>query len=142
MTGDDYIDLATQLLAGGSEPHFRTAVSRAYYGAFHIGREFVRSCGILMPASPEAHKHVRWCLANAGSRELDDAAVQLESLRSARNKADYDLSNRGFAKLPNVTIHVRRAASMAAAIRAAKAADVAPAMRAYAQRVNLLLDSP
>lgn len=142
MTGDDFIRMATQLLAGNSEAHFRTAVSRAYYGAFHIGRDFVRGSGILVPAGPEAHKSVRWCLANAGLQELADAAVQLESLRSARNKADYDLADNGFAKRSNVTVQVQRAISIIACVHAASAAEAAPKMRDYAQKTNLPVQSP
>lgn len=141
MTGDDFISMAMQLLAGDSEPHLRTAVSRAYYGAFHIGRDFVRKCGILIPAGPEAHKSIRWCLANAGSQELDKVALQLESLRSARNKADYDLTDRKFANRSSVTVHVQRAASIAAAIHAATAQESAQKMRAYAQAINLPVSS-
>ena len=59
MTGDDFISVATQLLASKSEAHLRTAVGRAYYGAFHLARDLVRACGVLVPAGPEAHKSVR-----------------------------------------------------------------------------------
>jgi uncharacterized protein (UPF0332 family) len=77
MTGDDFISLATQLLAGKSEAHFRTAVGRAYYGAFHLARDFVRACGILVSSGPEAHRSVRWCLANSGrGRDPENAGLR------------------------------------------------------------------
>lgn len=140
MTGEDFISIATQLLAGNSEAHYRSAVSRAYFGAFHVARDFVRSCGILVSFGPEAHKSVRWCLGNAGSDKLADAARQLESLRLVRNKADYDLTDRRFEKRPNAAVNVNRAIEIATVIRADDTTDAAAKMRAYAKSVNLPIE--
>ncbi len=137
MTGEDFISVATQLLASKSEAHFRTAVGRAYYAAFHLARDFVRACGVLVPAGPEAHKSVRWCLANVDDAELGEAASQLESLRTARNKADYDLSFGGFVQSANARVHVQRSVEVATIVKRARLEDVSSKMRAYATSINL-----
>ena len=40
MTGDDFINLAGKLATSPDEASLRTAVSRAYYGAFHLALAF------------------------------------------------------------------------------------------------------
>lgn len=137
MTGEDFIGVATRLLAGRSEADLRTAVSRAYYGAFHLARGFVQQCGVVIPSGPEVHKSVQWCLANAGDAELRKCADWLESLRSTRNKADYDLSDDRFTRRPNVTVHVQRAVNLATVLRSPSVSAAAPAVRAYAVSIGL-----
>lgn len=137
MTGEEFISVATRLLASSREGDLRTAVSRAYYGAFHLARDFVLNCGVVIPSGPEAHKSVRWCLANSGDAELGQCAAWLESLRSARNKADYDLSDNRFAMKPHVIVHVQRAVNFANAVRHPDPNTVGPAMRAYAATISL-----
>ena len=51
MEGTDFLQLAIRLSAGVTEAEWRSAVSRAYYGAFHVARQFVESCGVTLPRS-------------------------------------------------------------------------------------------
>ncbi|MGO9470234.1 MAG: hypothetical protein ACLQVF_39555 [Isosphaeraceae bacterium] len=37
MTGLDFLAVARQLAAVGTEAEWRSAISRAYYAAFHVG---------------------------------------------------------------------------------------------------------
>jgi uncharacterized protein (UPF0332 family) len=49
MTGADFIELAGKLLASAripTEAACRTAISRSYYGAFHLARAFFADMGI------------------------------------------------------------------------------------------------
>ena len=41
MTGDDFIILAGRLATSADEASLRSAVSRAYYGAFHLALRFL-----------------------------------------------------------------------------------------------------
>ena len=41
MTGDDFIHLAGKLATSVDEAALRSAVSRAYYGAFHLALQFL-----------------------------------------------------------------------------------------------------
>ncbi len=45
-----------------------------------------------MPGGPECHKKLRWILEQAGDPEVVRASSKLNSLREARNDADYDLA--------------------------------------------------
>jgi hypothetical protein len=50
MNSADFISLAIKLSNSQQEVELRTAVSRAFYGAFHSVRELLEECGIAFPA--------------------------------------------------------------------------------------------
>ena len=54
MTGEDFLPLAIRLAAGRSEPEWRTAVSRAYYAAFHVARDLMENLGFTVPRGDRA----------------------------------------------------------------------------------------
>lgn len=58
MGGRDFLDLAVRLSEGRSEAELRTAVSRAYYAAFHVAKELLEDAGIALPNTAEAHRNV------------------------------------------------------------------------------------
>ncbi len=91
MTGKEFIVLATKLAAEAGPAECRSAVSRAYYGAFHAAVALLARAGILLPPGPEAHQKVRFCLLQSGELPGTEAGEKLESLRRDRNFADYDL---------------------------------------------------
>ena len=98
MTGRAFLGLALDLAAGATEQHRRSAVSRAYYAAYHVARELVQSCDVVAPKR-DVHNKLQWCLQHAGEKagneELAKAGSKLGDLRTERNRADYDLcSNR------------------------------------------------
>ena len=45
MNGRDFLDVANDLLASPREAAWRSAVSRAYYVAFHVARELLGDLG-------------------------------------------------------------------------------------------------
>ena len=51
MTGRDVLAVASQLAAGSTEAEWSSAISRAYYAAFHVAPNCWRICGLpcLMP---------------------------------------------------------------------------------------------
>ena len=83
-------------------------MSRAYYGAFHLARDFVESCGVTLPKTAKAHDKLQWCLAQSGRIQLPPVAERLNSLRAARNVADYDLTSWWFSKRGSVLVAIRR----------------------------------
>lgn len=91
MTGSDFLPLAHQLAAASSEPEWRTAISRAYYAAFHIARQLLEELGFRVPWADRAHAYLTMRLNNCGDAQVQRAASELHSLRSLRNQADYDL---------------------------------------------------
>jgi uncharacterized protein (UPF0332 family) len=85
----EFLTLARTLAAGGTEAEWRSAVSRAYYAAFHVARELLLGLNFLVPQADRAHSH-RWLrLANAGVPDVQVAGNRLNALRGQRNRADY-----------------------------------------------------
>src|SRR3990172_11561003 len=110
MTGDRFIDLAARLTMrpNQGEEHYRSAVSRAYYGAFHAVREFLAGLGFRVPTL-DAHEYLAVRLQQSGHDEAQSAGSKLSTLRSARNIADYDLQNPLFQSVKNARIRVEAA---------------------------------
>lgn len=91
MTGHDFLALAIRLAGAGSEAEQRTALSRAYYAAFHVARQLLEDLAFSPPADEHAHKYVAWRVSNCGNPLVMRAGSQLDILRGFRNRADYDL---------------------------------------------------
>jgi len=88
-TGDDFIVLAGRLAAGpnSSPVVFRTAISRAYYGGYHLTHQFLASLAI----APGERHNLHEFLCNSGNRDAEQAGKILEDLYSRRRLADYKL---------------------------------------------------
>lgn len=90
MQGKQFIRVAEQLLKG-EEPHWRSAVSRAYYAAFHTAREALALKTLPLPGGPADHKRVPQCLNYSGNASLQVQGTALSDLHKKRNDADYEL---------------------------------------------------
>jgi hypothetical protein len=91
----EYIVLADELAGHGSEASKRSAVSRAYYGAFNPARRWLEA-NVGPISNRAAHKQV-WDafsvpeLASEDTRTKWEYIGQIgELLRTLRNQADYD----------------------------------------------------
>jgi uncharacterized protein (UPF0332 family) len=91
MDRRDLLEVADDLLGGLKEAHWRSAVSRAYYAAFHAARALLHQCGFAVPKAEQAHAYLWLRLSNCGHPDLANAGAELNDLRSQRNWADYDL---------------------------------------------------
>ncbi len=91
MRARDFLQLAHSLAAGSLEVEWRSAISRAYYGAFHVARTLLLQCGFSVPRGEQAHGFLWLRLANAGNTDVQEAGNDLQHLRHHRNRADYDL---------------------------------------------------
>lgn len=115
MDPADFISLAVKLSNSQQDSELRTAVSRAYYGAFHSARDLLEECGIRFPRSEllgaDIHRKVRFCLAQTDNGDATLVVNRLSSLREQRNTADYDLKTDrfSFAHSANVKTTVRSA---------------------------------
>jgi len=92
MTGDDFLKLAEKFCADPrqhNEALCRTIVSRAYYGAFHLARDFVVRLGFPQPSE---RKVLSDWLVSSGEPSVIRAGDILSDLATARNRADYDLA--------------------------------------------------
>ena len=82
MTGKEFIVLAKKLAEEVGAAECRSAVSRAYYGAFHAALALLARTGVLLPPAPE-------CI-----RRSDFACYSRESFRESRlvkNSSRYDV---------------------------------------------------
>lgn len=68
IDGQAFIHLAGRLAASAAadEAAGRSAVSRAYYGAFHLAVAFLGDLGIVFPANTYAHAVVQRYLIGSG----------------------------------------------------------------------------
>jgi len=112
-------------------------VSRAYYGSFHSARLLVESCGVKCPESAESHDKVAKCLQNCGDPDAVVAGRELNSLRSARNQADYRLHQQQFRDAAYVQLQLGLAARIHEALLTAKdnLAHLRGPIQAYARDI-------
>jgi uncharacterized protein (UPF0332 family) len=98
ITGDEFVQLAGKLvvLPGTDEAGFRTAVSRAYYGAFHLARGFLDEIGFAIPENLNAHGYLQNQLLNCGHSDAKTAGETLRLLHRNRLSADYRVEDRRF----------------------------------------------
>jgi uncharacterized protein (UPF0332 family) len=94
MTGRDFLSVALTLAADSSEAAWRSAISRAYYAAFHVARELLINLGFKVAGGSGTHDFLWLRLQNSGDPLVKRAGSNLNVLRGLRNKADYDLRRR------------------------------------------------
>jgi uncharacterized protein (UPF0332 family) len=90
MNWGDFLLLATRLAPGATEADWRTAVSRAYYAAFHVARRLLTDLNFTVPRADRAHQYLVFRLSNCGEPVVEQAGRDLDTLRRLRNRADYD----------------------------------------------------
>jgi uncharacterized protein (UPF0332 family) len=91
MNGRDFLPVARMLAAGSGEAELRSAVSRAYYAAFHAARDLLDSLRFAVPRADRAHEYLYRRLNNCGLGLIVTAGRTLHSLRTRRNHADYEV---------------------------------------------------
>ena len=90
MDETGFLELADELSTGSRQADWRTAISRAYYAAFHKARALMRQGGFRVPDAEKAHAYLWLRLSNSGHPDVSNAGARLNRLRSMRNWADYD----------------------------------------------------
>ena len=108
MNSRDFLNLADTLLQWPTEAAWRSAVSRAYYAAFHTARELLIQCGFQVPATDSAHTYLAYRLSNCGELQIELAGRKLSSLRHERNRCDYDVIRSRTAYLCSTQVQIAR----------------------------------
>lgn len=90
MNWHDFLPIASRLAAETTEADWRTAVSRAYYAAFHVARRLLADLRFTVPRADRAHQYLVFRLSNSGEASVEQAGRDLDTLRRLRNRADYD----------------------------------------------------
>lgn len=121
MEPADFIAVALRLATSEREADRRTAVGRAYFGAYHVARRFLVDCGLHFSRKEmygaETHTKVRYCLGAAANADAVNVSKNLRTLRNQRNAADYDLESTGFASVATVLQIVRMAPEIVDAVQ-------------------------
>jgi uncharacterized protein (UPF0332 family) len=142
MDGFDFIALAGKFAAmpAAGEATYRTAVSRAYYGAFHVARSFLVELGFEPVGNANVHGFVRHYLNASGHSGACLAASQLSWLQAARNRADYKLGDPGVGFQAFAMVCVEQAHRVVSDLqncRADEARDsIQQAIAEYEQRIR------
>ena len=97
---------------GAYPVEFRSAISRAYYAVFQVGRNLLKEMGFNIAGNAPAHEEVYQHLRNSGDDELAKAASKMNDLRTRRNHADYRLDRSDVEKKENASMHVQQAARL------------------------------
>jgi len=95
-----FLALAQNLATQADEASQRSAISRAYYAAFHIARHYVRRRlpEVRLNKDGAEHFHVWDSLKKSALREERAAGITGKKLYDARRRADYDLVGLSFPR--------------------------------------------
>jgi uncharacterized protein (UPF0332 family) len=145
MNGELFLTVAAELVTGTTEAHYRSAVSRAYYGAFHAARRLLADIGVFLPKGELVHTKVTYCLQDCGEPTAAECGVSLESLRTERNRADYDVDRTPYDR-EVAAAHVKKARQIVLALQVcrsgANATEVRAKVRSQARLLGLTVSSP
>jgi uncharacterized protein (UPF0332 family) len=103
------------------EAALRSAVSRAYYAAFHCARLRAEAEGESIPEKGEAHGTVIRYFRLSSDRDRKDIARALEQLRDDRNEADYQTASSVASNARDILLQTQRVLKMIAALPPVKA---------------------
>ena len=92
MIWSDFLDTANRLIAGATEGDWRSAISRSYYAIFHYFREWLLLAGVDVGNGPQAHHNLYAAFLHCGVPAVASIARRIDDLRTARNRADYDIA--------------------------------------------------
>jgi uncharacterized protein (UPF0332 family) len=118
MTGKDFVELAERLIEVTGPAEYRTAINRAYYGAYNEAAALLRALGCSLSETGKDHRFVRNRLHASGNRDLRQAGVQLATLYSLRERADYVLSDAAIEQADSAAV------ALGAALRVLRLLDV------------------
>jgi len=78
-------------ISNGRPSDYRTAISRAYYAAYHTLRLLLSQAGLHPAMDRDAHRDARLYLEKSGDQALARLAGTIKNLHSRRKDADYKI---------------------------------------------------
>jgi|SRR5262245_31387490 len=95
MDGRRFVEIAQELIQGGTEGHYRAAAGRAYYGLLHEGWAALKRWSIPQRPRESVHSFVRLRFTYAADKDLKKVGDIMDGLVQLRNQADYELTTSG-----------------------------------------------
>lgn len=133
ITGDDFLTIASKwvVLPNAGETAWRTSISRAYYGAYHLGLSLiVETLGITDTIKGNEHVFVQLALIASKNSDAGQAGSKLGTLHKRRQGADYEIRDDDKGTHPVAIETFRLAEQIRDHIKAAAAPANHAAMRA------------
>jgi hypothetical protein len=110
MKSDAFLEFAQWAFDNNKSPaSCRSAISRAYYAAFHCAVESLDSMAIGMAKTDNRHERAPDILSQSQDADISLAARMLDQLRKDRNEADYELPNTDWDQEAEVEFRIRSA---------------------------------
>ena len=110
MRGRQFLELAREIIKGGSERHRRGAAGRAYYALMLECRDALDAWGFPAPRRDAVHGFVRQRFDSTANADFRAICAMLVQLGKLRNEADYAL-NASFVSTSDVQQAITNAAS-------------------------------
>jgi uncharacterized protein (UPF0332 family) len=146
MTGDDFLSLGRRLAgqhrASGDPAGLRSAVSRCYYGVFHIAQSFLERLGHHHKGKTDnPHLFVQRCLQHSGESTAQEAGHLLHTLHEHRKNADYNIDRPNYETVRFVEIAMGHADAIREKLRACESEEsartsIAAGVTAYWNKLN------
>jgi hypothetical protein len=104
----------------------RSAVSRAYYAAFHVASEYLEEIGFVLAERGPCHKALQFALKASGHGGIIAIGMQLDTLYTERLSADYDLAIPRTEGIGHVETTVKAARIVLQLISVARSGKITP----------------
>jgi uncharacterized protein (UPF0332 family) len=143
MNSNEFVSFAGKLAAQNSigAAGYRSAISRAYYGAFHSAREFLDRHFHWQWHADNDHLWVQRHFQNCVSRDVVKIGYFLVDLHESRKCADYDLADLEAEMQITAMNCVARASDVCSKLAALEnpttLSQIQVEMEDYRRRVNL-----
>lgn len=131
MNGSDFITVASGIASNNACPAgYRSAVSRSYYGCFHLAKATLNGFGWYCPkGNNNEHQWVQRHFLNCATTDFMALGKALENLHGSRKQADYDLHVVAANGEPNALASIARAKKLEADLSAASTGASGTALR-------------
>lgn len=94
MDARNFLSSALKIVGGNQEVDYRNAVSRAYYGVFHVCKDLLEKLPNSPPQIGTSHQKLIDELLSHPDQRLKSSGNQLATARDCRTKADYFLGKK------------------------------------------------
>jgi len=143
MHGNDFLTLAGKLAAQTAygAAGYRSSVSRAYYGAYHLARSYLADANIHCPKNcGNEHLWIQRMFRQCDLEEGIEVGIALSNLHESRKAADYELENLEIESQANAQLCSLRADEIRSRIddcsRRAIASQIEAGIRKYKRLVR------